>query len=41
MSRNPVITETTTMTSATQSATAATAMSGITLLVKYLDVRSV
>ena len=41
MSRKPVITETTTMTKATQRATAATAMSGITRLVKYLDVRSV
>ena len=39
--RKPDITETTTMTSATHSATAPTAMSGMTRLVKYRDVSSV
>ena len=41
MFKKPDITETTTITSATHSATAATAMSGMTLLVKYLVVNSV
>ena len=41
ISKKPVMTETTTMTSATQSATAATAISGMTLLVKYRVVRRV
>ena len=39
--KKPDITETTTITSATHNATAATAMSGMTLLVRYLVVTSV